>query len=179
MRLFIAITLQENIKDSLSRTITGLKNLTRKGSFTDRDNLHLTVVFIGETKDATEIMRAMDRALNNANTLPFQLEFREIGSFKRQEGDIFWVGVEKELNLWKLQEELVKELKAVGIPVDDKEYKPHLTLGRRVKLNGKIEKKELDHLVTPMIMETLKISLMKSERINGKLVYTEIYQSDY
>ncbi|MDF2487174.1 MAG: hypothetical protein K0R46_3342, partial [Herbinix sp.] len=50
MRLFIAIILEEEIKDSLVQTVGRLKGLAKGGTFTDKENLHITVNFIGETK---------------------------------------------------------------------------------------------------------------------------------
>jgi len=50
-----------------------------------------------------------------------------------------------------------------------------LTLGRRIKLKDKFDVVEFEAGIIPMQMEVAKISLMKSERVQGKLVYAEIY----
>lgn len=176
MRLFTAILFDDEIKESLYRTICELKSETVSGSFTVKDNLHLTLNFIGETKRVDEVKQAMGKAVDKLCAKAFSLSIRGLGRFKRREGDIYWAGVEKNDSLVRLQRELVKELKAADFPdIDDTEYTPHLTLGRRVKVGENFSIKQFEAGIHPMQMEVRKISLMKSERLEGKLVYTEIY----
>jgi len=176
MRLFTAILFEENVKSSLFHTIEKLKENTRAGSFTDRENLHLTVNFIGESKRLEEVKRAMDTVVKQAQTGQFELLIRGFGKLKREDGDIYWVGIEKEPILWKFQKELVKALKEEGFfDLDDREFKPHLTLGRRIKVRENFQAREFEDGIMPMEMMVSRLSLMKSERIRGKLVYTEIY----
>lgn len=177
MRLFTAIIFDSKIEDSLYKTVENLKNNSKSGTFTTKENLHLTVNFIGETKRIDELKQAMITAMEKAKAVKFKLLLGGFGKFKRREGDIFWVGVEKENTLWKLQKQLVKELQEAGFfDIDAMEYTPHLTLGRRVMLKDNFNSIEFEAGILPMQMEVTKISLMKSERIQGKLVYTEIFQ---
>jgi 2'-5' RNA ligase len=176
MRLFTAILFNNEINNSLYLTVEKLKTESKGGTFTAKDNLHLTVNFIGETKRFDEVKQAMQAAVDQLHAGKFILSIRGFGRFKRREGDIYWVGVEKENNLWKLQKELVKELKEAGFyDIDDMEYTPHLTLGRRVKVREGFNAVQFEEGITPMQMEVCRLSLMNSERIEGKLVYTEIY----
>lgn len=176
MRLFTAILFDEDIKETLYRTVENLQELSNGGTFTVKDNLHLTVNFIGETKRLDEVKSAMNQAVRRVKAGQFLLTLRGFGKFKRREGDIYWVGVDRADILWKLQKELVKELKEAGFyEIDDMEYTPHLTLGRRVKPKENFNAKEFEMGISPMQMAVKRLSLMKSERINGKLVYTEIH----
>lgn len=176
MRLFIAILFNDEVKGELYNTVLRLKKAVLKGSFTKKENLHLTVSFIGETKRVEEVKQAMLNAINKTMTKKFSLSFGGLGKFIRKEGDIYWVGVEKELSLWRLQRELVRELKEAGFyDIDDREYKPHLTLGRRVNVDTNFSAMEIEAGMIKMQQEVGKLSLMKSERIEGELVYTEIY----
>lgn len=177
MRLFTAILFDEEIKDPLYRTVENLHMLSKTGTFTVKDNLHLTVNFIGETKRLEEVKLAMNQAVRKVRAKQFSLTLRGFGKFKRREGDIYWVGIDREETLWRLQKELVKELKEAGFyDIDDMEYTPHLTLGRRVKVRENFQAREFEAGISPMRMEVKRLSLMKSERIEGRLVYTEIYQ---
>ena len=176
MRLFTAILFDEDRKASLYSTVEKLKALSLSGTFTVKDNLHLTVNFIGETKRLDEVKAAMNQAVNKLKARQFSLSLRGFGKFKRREGDIFWIGIERAETLWRLQKELVRELKEAGFyEIDDMEYIPHLTLGRRVKPKESFSVKEFEAGILPVQMEVKRLSLMKSERIEGKLVYTEIY----
>jgi 2'-5' RNA ligase len=99
LRLFTAILLNEDIKSSLYSTVEKLRNLS-KGSFTNKDNLHITVNFIGETKRLEEVKQAMQEAVTKSKAGHFLLSIQGIGKFKRNEGDIYWVGIEREETLW-------------------------------------------------------------------------------
>lgn len=176
MRLFTAITFSGEMKTTLYHMVEKLRSYSIDGSFTERDNLHLTVNFIGETDRLEFVKSAMQQAVRKANTEEFLLTIGGFGRFKRKEGDICWIGVEEERNLWRLQKELVSELKEEGFfDIDGHEYKPHLTLGRRVILGDNFTEKMMEESLAPTRAEVSKISLMKSERVQGKLVYTEIY----
>lgn len=176
MRLFIAILFNKEIETSLYQMVEQLRSLAKGGTFTTKENLHLTVNFIGETGRLEEVKAAMSRAVRAIRAGSFLLTIRGFGRFKRREGDIYWVGVEQNNTLWRLQKELVKELKEAGFyDIDDMEYTPHLTLGRRVIMKEDFQSKEFEAAITPMMMEISRISLMKSERINGKLIYSELY----
>lgn len=175
MRLFTAITLNDEIKDQLFQLITELRNRTSGGTYSLKENLHLTLNFIGETNRIDLVKQAMNQAVEKAKAESFVLSIHGCGRFKRREGDIYWIGVEQSQYLSKLQKELVKELKNAGFfDVDDREYKPHLTLARKISADGEVLNK-LEQSTRSMNMPVSKISLMKSERIQGKLIYTEIY----
>ena len=90
---------------------------------------------------------------------------------ERTGGDIYWLGVEKKSELYSLADNLKQGLKDNGFSIDDKPFKPHLTLGREVILN-----RDPKSLTMPELScHVSRISLMKSERIRGVLTYTEIY----
>ena len=82
MRLFIAIRFTDEVKKALLGTMHDLKQKGIKGNYTAGANLHLTLAFIGETRDKEEVIRAMERV----SFTPFRLSVRELGTF----GDILW-----------------------------------------------------------------------------------------
>lgn len=176
MRLFTAILLEEEVKSSIMKAMDMLKQNAIHGSFTHKENLHLTVNFIGETKRLTEVKEAMRSAVEITKPGIMQLQLQGFGRFKRSEGDIYWVGINKNEALWRLQRQLVKELKEVGFyDLDDREYKPHLTMGRRIEVGKQFDPKDFEAGIALMKTEASRLSLMKSERLQGKLTYTEIY----
>lgn len=176
MRLFIAVNLSEEIKDYLTSAIHELKKASSAGNFTHRENLHLTLVFLGELNPdrVGAIKSVMDRIDGGA----FRLTISGFGKFRRRGGDIHWAGVVKSPELSAIQKQLALELEKAGFALEDREYSPHLTLGREVRLLDPsadifgvlaAETKE---------MTVSRISLMKSERIAGRLVYSEVYGRD-
>jgi 2'-5' RNA ligase len=176
MRLFIAINLNEEIKNYLVTAIHELKKASTGGNFTHYENLHLTLVFLGELNPdrVGEIKSAMNRTKGG----PFRLSISGFGRFRRRGGDIHWAGIEQNQELIGIQKRLAAELENAGFTLEDREYSPHLTLGREVRLSdptagiyGTLESEKKEMTVS-------RISLMQSERINGKLTYTEIYGRD-
>jgi len=173
VRLFIAINFNEEIKDKLSDIMQRLKKVALKGKFTHRENLHLTVVFIGEV--APEKISSVKAAMDKLDVESFMLSINDLGSFKRDGGDIYWIGVGKNNTLSSINDQLFTELVKAGFRIEKREYKPHLTLGRQVVVDDNFDRNRFSKSIPAMKMEVKKISLMKSERINGKLTYTEIF----
>jgi 2'-5' RNA ligase len=173
MRLFIAINFNKEIKNSLNDNMERLKSCATQGNFTRPENLHLTLVFLGEIvpNKTSRIKQVMDKVVAE----PFVLTMGGLGRFKRRDGDIYWLGIEKSATLLSIYNQLSKELIQAGFKIEKREYKPHLTLGRRVILNQQFSKAEFEQNMRPLKTEIDKISLMKSEQIKGKLTYTEIY----
>lgn len=171
MRLFVALLLDESVKDSLCQTILELKKASLCGNFTRRDNLHLTLAFIGETDRAKEVMRAMDAVKAG----PAVLDFGGIGCFSRPGGGLYFIGAEKNAALSALYRELYDEITKAGFPLESRAFKPHLTLGREVRFRPGFHIGAFSAALAPVRMTAGKISLMKSERIAGRLTYTEIH----
>jgi 2'-5' RNA ligase len=173
MRLFVAINFNKEIKSSLNENIEKLKSYAIQGNFTRPENLHLTLVFLGEV--FPDKVRSIKQAMDKVVAEPFVLIINGFGSFQRREGDIYWLGIEKSATLLSIYNQLSKELIRVGFTIEKREYKPHLTLGRKIILNQQFNKSEFVKNMRFMKTEIDQISLMKSERIKGKLTYTEIY----
>ena len=169
MRLFIAINFTDENRRILADAAELLRSNSRSGTFTREENFHLTLAFLGEVEpyNVKKLRQIMAAAADEA----FDFEIGGLGKFKRTGGDIYWLGVERKPELMTLAKNLQDNLRAGGFDIEDRAFKPHLTLGRQVILN--CDPKSLD-------MPTIKchagrISLMQSERVRGVLTYTEIY----
>ena len=174
MRLFISVNFDSETKDALCNHIEKLREVSEKGNFTRRDNLHLTLVFIGETTQIGAIVDTID----TINMEEFSIMLEGMGKFKRSGGDIYWVGVEKCQPLVILHKFLYRSLVRKGIPLDKNDFKPHLTLGREVVLKDGIVKSILDDVKYDKEIKVSRVSLMKSERQRDGVVYTEIYAKE-
>lgn len=174
MRLFIAVLFNEQIKDNLCDCIEKLKQNSQRGNFSRRENLHLTLVFIGETNKVSAVKQAMDKVDENK----FDLAIQGFGKFKRGGSDICWIGVQKCQPLDNIYNKLCSELRNSGFVIENRAYTPHLTLGREVVLSSNFDENAYKNEIRPMNFPVTKISLMKSERIGGKLTYTEIYSKE-
>lgn len=162
MRLFVAINFSKEVNNVLLSAIDELRTQAVSGNYTSPDNLHLTLAFIGETDQFSAICEAIDRC----DLPPFEMAVSGAGHF----GNLYWVGIENNQKLKALAESLQNTLRDCGINIDDRAFMPHITLARRLETS-----KSVNLNVKRTAMTVTRISLMKSERINGKLTYTEVY----
>lgn len=172
MRLFIAINFDEQTKDAILTVQRRLREVGR-GSFSHPDNLHLTLAFLGEIEPGhvKEVQEAMD-----AVKVPsLELQFTHTGYFRRDGGDIWWLGLALNDGLSVLQKELSDRLTKKGFPLEHSRFSPHITLARRFTIEDTLDKDAL--MGEPFHTCVASISLMQSERLNGKLTYSEIYHA--
>ena len=168
MRLFVAVNFTDETRDKLVRLCDELRGISNRGRFTLPENLHITLIFIGECNAAqADIMKSV---MNMIVYAPFELEIDRLGCFKRNGGDIWWAGIRENKMLNELQKSLTSELRNHRIAFDDREFNPHITLGREVSI------KSQPRQIEPFTEKVTKIELMKSERIAGKLTYTPIHE---
>ncbi|MCL2426853.1 MAG: RNA 2',3'-cyclic phosphodiesterase [Oscillospiraceae bacterium] len=168
MRLFIAINFNQETKERLQILSDELRTASSRGRYCLPENFHLTLAFLGEcdAKQTAAAKAAMDTAVFD----PFDIQINHIGRFKRNSGDIWWVGVCENKTLFELHHTLVTGLKENGLAVEKREFNPHITLGREVFTNA--QPRQID----PFGETVSRIDLMKSEHIDGKLIYTSIYR---
>ena len=172
MRLFLSIDFSDEIENIFIDAIRQLRQQSSSANFTREDNLHLTLAFIGETENYDAAVRAME----TIKMRPFDITIEGFGNF----GDLWWIGV-KEHNgknspfssLSLLSDRIKKALRSEGFDIDRKKFKPHVTIARRVKTDRPTDQIKLH--IPSASMTVNGFSLMKSERINGKLTYTELY----
>lgn len=163
MRLFIGIMLDEVITDSLAELQKDMKRLGVSGNYTKIENLHLTLVFIGEYGSPDDVLDAMEEA----RFTPFSIRLDGVGNF----GELFWVGLSKNEELQAFVKRLRRTLSDHGIPFDRKRFSPHITLIRKASYR---EGQEIPVRVPPAgEMEVRRISLIRSERGRNGMVYTE------
>ena len=82
MRLFIAIQFEENILDALTDFQADLKSQGVTGNYTRRENLHITLSFIGDYGTPDEVLDAMEQV--DFRTLEISLD--GVGSFGELSG---------------------------------------------------------------------------------------------
>jgi len=171
MRLFIAINLSEEIKDSLCETISDLRAAARRGRYTHRENLHLTLVFIGETDLIDDILDVMEEVCMEVFTEPITLTLSGAGAFRGRGGDLHWVGLENTPELKRLAGALGDGLREAGFGIEKRRFVPHITIGREIVIDPGSDSGVNVRMAE---MQADRISLMRSDRPGGTLVYTEI-----
>lgn len=163
MRLFIAIRFDDGVLDELEGFIAQCRRLGR-GRWTRRDNLHLTLAFLGEQRDTA----AAEAAMDGLSAPAFDLTLAGLGRFRREGGDLLWLGAEPSAPLLTAERQLRQGLKRQGFSPEERPFRPHLTLGRQVSLPAPPPAPTLTQRVEG-------VSLMESRREAGVLTYTELY----
>jgi len=168
MRLFYAITFKEKTKDILARYRDTLADHTLKGRFTSKENIHLTLAFIGEVKQGD--LSAYESVLDHLTDEYINLRASHVGTFKKKNKDILWIGLDKSDELTRLYKNLTLLLETYDLAYEKRKYHPHITVGRQVVL---LEK---DLILPPVNLELDSVALMHSHRKNDILTYEPIYQ---
>ena len=163
MRKFIAIRFTEAFKSSILDAQDGLKEYGVKGNYTQPENLHLTLAFIGETERVEEIKAAVDAVKFE----PFVIRTGKMGCFNGR-SRVVWLGIEGEDRVKAIAQQLRRNIDQRGIDYAKGKFSPHITLVRQPS------EMPLDIDVESESMTVSKIYVMKSERINGRLVYTAL-----
>ena len=131
MRMFVAIELDDRIKESLPSVARRAKEgPTLK--LVDSQQAHLTLVFLGEvaSPQSDRIIAAMQQPMDGVNS--FHLAFGGLGIFPpRGAPRVLWLGVsEGEREVIALQRAVARRLERLGIQPEERPFHPHLTIGR-------------------------------------------------
>ncbi len=173
MRLFIAINFNQQTKNNINEIIERLEKYAIQGRFVKKEHMHLTLEFLGEVS-LTKVASVIS-AMELINSTPFILTLSDLGYFKRIDGNVYWLGISENRGLMDTQGELHNSLLRKGFLLQQREYRPHITIGRRVKLSNSFDSEELRDTISKIEIQVNSIDLMKSERINGKLIHECIY----
>lgn len=130
MRLFVAVTPPGPQCTELEAAI-GLRDEQLR--WVAPEQWHLTLVFCGEVEErlVPELIERLHRAA--ARTAVFPLSLHGGGSFPKQaaRARVLWTGVGGDTaTLSRLAERCSAAARRCGIPVEDRAFRPHLTLAR-------------------------------------------------
>ncbi len=150
--------------DALTEIQEDLMMCGIKGNYTHRENLHMTLAFIGDYDDPEQVVEVMQKVPLRS----FSIKLGGFSSFK----DMFFANLEDNENLKDYVKRLRKALLDDEIPFDRKKFLPHITLIRKADCTK--ESAFLPEFQESDPMRVKGISLMKSERGKHGMIYTEI-----
>lgn len=163
-RIFIAIRFDDEFKIALVAIQDSLKGRGIQGNYCPYGNLHLTLAFIGENYD----LDAIRKALSEVSFKPFDLTLDKLGSFPTKAG-VIWCGLKDNAPVIELCNQLRERLAANSVSFKEGVFFPHISLVQ----NPSTIMTDIDLPKASMLVE--KIFIMKSERMDDKLVYSEIH----
>lgn len=142
-RLFLAIDFPPHIKKQIGQALEELRKKYPEIRWEMEESLHITLKFLGwvETEMANskwqiangqskldKITAGMEKAVGGIK--PFWLRPTKVGHFLR-ESLIVWLGIESQEGLFKLVENLEREMEKIGFPKERRPFAGHITLGRK------------------------------------------------
>jgi 2'-5' RNA ligase len=135
MRLFVAADLPDAAREALAAEQTRIKASLAGSAGIVRwvrpEQSHLTLVFLGEVSDA-RVAGVVDAVGRNVPGAAFEITLESVGVFPpRGAPRVLWVGVGAgTAPLVELQRRLAERITALGVPLEERPFHPHLTLAR-------------------------------------------------
>ncbi len=128
MRVFIAVSIPEKVREEILRIQEKIPFF--KGKKTRKENLHLTLKFLGEI-DEKEVEKVQER-LRKIKFNKFESELSNLGVFSERFIKIIWLKLDKAENLQKKIDESLSDL-------FEKEHRfmSHITIARVKNIKDK------------------------------------------
>ena len=163
MRLFIAVNFDQITKQKISQAADILKAKGVKGNFTNQNNYHITLLFLGQSDDYQT--SAAKKAITQIKKDPFDIKLQNISNFGK---NIIYLNVTDSVILQDINQYLFDTLKKDFL-LEDNRFSPHITLVRKPNLIPQ------DVDISPFDFTVSEIALMQSIRIEGELIYKPIF----
>ncbi len=150
-RLFIAFSVEigTELEAAIKRTRIGAQQRRMEVNWVPKENLHVTLNFLGATPP--ERIPDLERLIESVGQkhAAFSTSIRGFGAFPdTRHARVLWAGIRNSRALSELQWALREALVQSGFPQEDREFVPHLTLGRLRKARA------VDDLLSPYVRTT-------------------------
>ena len=178
IRAFIAIEISEEARAEFGRIISELKKADAPVKWVDPSTVHLTLKFLGGVprEKVPDIVRRLEDAARGNS--PFDIDLDGMGVFPNWgRAAVIWVGLGegsgrvKEMAL-AVDIAMLEE----GFERENRDFKPHLTLGRIKGARNKDRLREImeDTRIKPVSVHVPGIILFSSELTPDGAVHTPI-----
>ncbi|MFZ0802931.1 MAG: RNA 2',3'-cyclic phosphodiesterase [Terriglobales bacterium] len=189
MRLFIALDIDDDIRQRIQRFVEGASGFAPEARWVRPESMHVTLKFIGEKP--AEAVEEIKHILCEVRSESFEIGFRGFGFFPTAKAArVFWAGIESGAQLASLAASIDQAMSGLGIAKEEHAYSPHLTLARGGGRSGSPRKRSEDHpnrsfqklqeklaaLPTPEFgtMTAREFYLYQSQLMRGGARYTKI-----
>jgi RNA 2',3'-cyclic 3'-phosphodiesterase len=177
-RIFIAIKIEacEILLEVMSSFMTALKDESIK--WIDPQNIHITLAFLGDTKE--EKIAPLDSMLKEKceGFGNFEIIIKGSGVFRNiYDPRVIWAGIERSEKLGQLNDHILNGLREIGIEIESRVFRPHLTLGRIRHLKSDLALKDLISRYSATGIQKVNVSdviLFESTLLRTGPVYTII-----
>jgi RNA 2',3'-cyclic 3'-phosphodiesterase len=132
LRLFVAVTVPHDCLERAAEAVESLKPSFPGARWTDLDNQHVTLKFLGWTP-AGELDAVQSACVRVAAAhAPSELSLGGLGAFPgKRRVRVVWLGLDDPAGLLgALARDLDHALAPLGFPIEERAFTPHLTLAR-------------------------------------------------
>ena len=188
IRAFIAIDLPPDVQECLEQVSTKLQaEIGEKAvRWVPVPNIHLTLKFLGDV--SVNNLHVLQEILiaEAAHQAPLEISVGRVGAFpKIRRPRVIWVGVEAPSELLTLQRSIESRTARVGYPVDEREFSPHLTLGRVSRNASPQEVRQIGDVLSASkigflgVARVQSVHLYKSDLLPSGAVYTKMFTAPF
>lgn len=131
VRLFLAINFDPAMRAAVHAAAAPLRAAAPELAWVDASRLHLTLKFLGEQPDdaASRVAAALDEVAAGHAAFPSSLgDFGAFPNFRRAR--VVWIGMEADPRLELLHHDVEVACDRLGVPVEARAFRPHVTLAR-------------------------------------------------
>lgn len=131
VRLFLAVNLPAEVRHAIGDAAAPLRAVAPSLSWVSPEKVHLTVKFLGEQPEVmAERVAAAMREVAARNRV-IDVEIGGVGAFPNfRRPRVVWIGVTPDPKLELLHHDVESSCESLGLPIDGKPFRPHLTLAR-------------------------------------------------
>jgi len=130
MRVFVALDIDGDIRARLENFLDGVRGFAPDARWVRPESMHLTLKFIGEKP--VEALEEIKRVLSEIRPGAIEISFRGYGFFPTaKSARVFWIGIGAGAQLGALARSVDEATATLGVPKEEHEFSPHLTLARR------------------------------------------------
>lgn len=131
MRLFLAVTLPDEVRAGIAQAAAAARAAAPRVRWVREESLHLTMKFLGE-RDESDVAPLADAVQRAVAALPgFSATVRDAGAFPNfRRPRAVWLGMHPHEPFVALATRLDAALAAHGVSVENRPFRPHVTLGR-------------------------------------------------
>jgi len=177
MRLFIGIDLPPELKQAMRDLQVELRKLGVEGYWKSPENFHITLEFLGELdpKRVTSLKETLTRVVPSHR--PFSLNIAGLGGFpSMRRPHTLWTAVSGNLSeLNRLRDKIHADLVESGFNLEDRAFRPHITLASRPQLDGINTSAMLTRKLGEFTVNA--VVLFESKVIEGRRRYLDLYMA--
>ena len=133
MRLFVGLAVSDGVREALERLTLRFRAKDDGLRWSTPNQWHVTLVFLGEVDDEKRAELVEQLARVQQPGLPLQMD--RLGVFERV--GILYAAVEVTPSLLRLYEEVASAVRRVGLEVEHRPYRAHITLARSRNRDGR------------------------------------------